>query len=192
MSIYRRSFDISLFEVGDFNSCLFACCCFPCAAAQARSNMDGSSFLFNVCCVSQVATRWLIIHSPGICFPLYYFMKVAPAEYVWHSVNCQRGLFGLSSLPVLHGESAVSDVKSSRQSYTRWRNLAQYRYLPKRTGSWFSLDLSVHFLLHAVCEGNDARKIGKLKNNPKIACLLIYLCIIVPAWNAIYYWMLLC
>lgn len=51
------------------NLCLVCCdsyCFTNCAAAQARSQMDGSSCCFNMCAMNPVVTRWLIRSAYGI------------------------------------------------------------------------------------------------------------------------------
>jgi len=62
---------INLFDVGNNEDCLYSCLCCPCAIAQSRSNLDNSSFMFNMCCMnvfctSAVTTRWLIRSAYGI------------------------------------------------------------------------------------------------------------------------------
>lgn len=52
-------FGISLFEVGDVSMCLFSYCCFPCAIAQSRTNMDGSNFAMNCFSLGCVPARYI-------------------------------------------------------------------------------------------------------------------------------------
>ena len=46
---------------------MFSWCCCPCALAQSRSNIDGSSCLFNFFCVSAVASRYItFVHALAV------------------------------------------------------------------------------------------------------------------------------
>ena len=57
---------ISLFEIGDIGTCLYSYCCTPCALAQARTNLDGSSCCFNICFLTSCPERWMIRTAYGI------------------------------------------------------------------------------------------------------------------------------
>jgi Cys-rich protein (TIGR01571 family) len=46
--------------------CAYAWCCGPCAIADARTNMDGSNWCFNCCCVTPVAGYSIIREGYGI------------------------------------------------------------------------------------------------------------------------------
>ena len=56
--MYRMWFDILC--------CFCSYCCTGCAAAQARTQMDGSSCCFNYCAMNPIVTRWLIRSAYGI------------------------------------------------------------------------------------------------------------------------------
>jgi hypothetical protein len=60
------SMSIDLCEVGSPSDCLYSCLFSRCAVAQSRSNLDNSSFLFNLICMGTVPTRWLIRSAYGI------------------------------------------------------------------------------------------------------------------------------
>mmetsp|Transcript_26199 Transcript_26199/g.38814 ORF Transcript_26199/g.38814 Transcript_26199/m.38814 type:complete len:283 (+) Transcript_26199:38-886(+) len=60
------NFVISLTETGGYADCVFSYCCPVIAVAQARTNLDGSSRCFNVCCLGHVPSRWLIRTAYGI------------------------------------------------------------------------------------------------------------------------------
>ena len=57
---------ISLFEIGDVGTCLYAYCCTPCALAEARTNLDGSSCCFNCLFLTSCPERWMIRSAYGI------------------------------------------------------------------------------------------------------------------------------
>ena len=54
------TWSIPLYSFGDLPICLSSCICCPCAMAYARSELDGSSFLFNLCCSSICLNRWIV------------------------------------------------------------------------------------------------------------------------------------
>ena len=54
------TWSISLYSFGDLPVCISSYTCCPCAMAYARSELDGSSFLFNVCCSSICLNRWIV------------------------------------------------------------------------------------------------------------------------------------
>lgn len=54
------NFLVSLCDVGNVCLCLYSYTCFPCARAQARTNMDGSSCCFNLWCLGPVTTRCVL------------------------------------------------------------------------------------------------------------------------------------
>lgn len=56
----QQTFSIGLYEIGRCSSCMFSYCCTPCAFAQARSKLDGSSCWFNTFFVPAPVTRWFI------------------------------------------------------------------------------------------------------------------------------------
>lgn len=57
---YRDQFVIGLFDIGDTKSCLYSWCCTPCALAEARQYLDGSSCCFNCLCLPLAPFRWLV------------------------------------------------------------------------------------------------------------------------------------
>lgn len=57
---------IPFFGIGNASDCRYSYLCCPCALAQSRSNLDGSSFLFNLFCSCALPNRWLIRTAYGI------------------------------------------------------------------------------------------------------------------------------
>ena len=62
----NTEWEIPLLTMGDWKTCLFSYLCLPCAAAHARSNLDDSNVIFNACCLTLPANRWLIRTAYGI------------------------------------------------------------------------------------------------------------------------------
>mmetsp|Transcript_15295 Transcript_15295/g.23034 ORF Transcript_15295/g.23034 Transcript_15295/m.23034 type:complete len:278 (+) Transcript_15295:72-905(+) len=65
-------YSINLFDIGEMDSCLFSCCCSPCAYALSRTQLDDSPFLYNLFCVPSCPLRWMIrtaydIHDGDDC-----------------------------------------------------------------------------------------------------------------------------
>eukprot|EP01039_Chlorochromonas_danica_P001676 gene1676-1830_t len=56
----KDNWEIGLFEIGDCCLCLYSFTCCSCAAASARSALDGSSWCVNTTCLSSALLRWLV------------------------------------------------------------------------------------------------------------------------------------
>ena len=53
--------DIDLCEIKSCSwTCWLACCCPQCALALARTDLDGSDIVVNLCCISPVNVRWMV------------------------------------------------------------------------------------------------------------------------------------
>ena len=57
---------ISLCAPGTCNDCMYAYCCTPCALAQSRTNLDGTSCCFNFLLGNAISMRWMIRTAYGI------------------------------------------------------------------------------------------------------------------------------
>lgn len=55
-----NNWTVGLCEIGTCTDCLLSFICPQIATAYARSYMDDSPLLFNICCLNPVAARWMI------------------------------------------------------------------------------------------------------------------------------------
>jgi len=62
----NTEWELSLFEVGELQTCVLSYLFAPCAMAYARHQLDESPVIFNLFCTSVCANRWIIRTAYGI------------------------------------------------------------------------------------------------------------------------------
>ena len=62
----NTEWELSLFEIGELQTCILSYIFAPCAIAYARNQLDESPIIFNLFCTSICTNRWLVRTAYGI------------------------------------------------------------------------------------------------------------------------------